>query len=354
MDKNTVPQNSTSGTIAIGVSIAILIILSTIVTIIAVVLIWSHKRRSTKQNLYTDSSYSTLSRGFRQQIQSQSVEQYSAELYDQVHLSPTGQTEFISKPESTNINSPSMTLQSSQSTHITAGDNRAEHSSALNAAIQATTSLSSQETHGNTCEQPTYAAVDKSKKKKLTKQSKKEDPKCKSTEEEPPVSPYRHAVPSASMEEKKGTAEKQESYCPTHTIEELYTAVKKKPKGKDEKDEEETPPIPSCTVEELYTAVKKKPKSNTDENKEAPSQTVLQNMAEDLYTEATKKPKDSSIEFDDTEAAPPIPPHTVKELYTAVMKKPKGNAEDKEEAPPIPPYIVKENLLMCGHNKPNA
>ena len=330
---------------AIGVSTAILLIISSALIVTVVVLIWSYKRRSVKKELYNDNSYSILSRGFGQQIQSQSI-QHSTQLYDQIHLSPsTGQTEFIHKSESANINNPSTTPQNFHPIHSTADGNRAEHSSALNAAIHATTSQSSQKTHGNTCEQPTYAyaAVDKSKKKKLTKQIKKEEPKCKSTEKGSPVSSYRHAVPSAPMQEKEGTAGKQETYCPSHTIEELYTAVKKKPKGKDEKDEEETPPIPPHTVEELYTAVQKKPKSNTDENKEAPSQTVLQNTAEDLYTEVTKKPKDSSTDSDDTEAAPPIPPHTVEELYTAVMKKPKGNAEDKEEAPPIPPYTVEEN-----------
>ena len=66
-------------------------------------------------------------------------------------------------------------------------------------------------------------------------------------------------------------------------------------------------------------------------------------MTEDLYTEVTKEPKDSSTESDDTEAAPPIPPHTVEELYTAVMKNPKESAEDIEETPPIPPYTVEEN-----------
>ena len=66
---------------------------------------------------------------------------------------------------------------------------------------------------------------------------------------------------------------------PPNTVEELYTAVKKKPKGSQPKDEEETPPIPSHTIEELYTAVEKKPKSIPDENKEeAPTQSVLQNV----------------------------------------------------------------------------
>ena len=46
---------------------------------------------------------------------------------------------------------------------------------------------------------------------------------------------------------------------------------------------------------------------------------------------------------DDEEEAPPIPAHTVEELYTAVVKKPKAStAEDEEEAPPVPPYTVDE------------
>ena len=186
--------------IAIGVSTAIRLILSSVLIVTVVVLTWSYKRRSAKKELYTDTLYSTLSRGFGQQIQPQSVQQEFAQLYDQIHLSPsTGQTEFIHKFESANINNPSTTLQNSHPIHSTA---------------------------------------------------------------------------SASMQKKKGTVEKQKS-CPFHTIEELYTAVKKKPKGNELKDEEEIPQIPPHTVEELYTAVQKKPKTNADENKEAPSQRVL-------------------------------------------------------------------------------
>ena len=168
MDKNTGPQNSTSGTIVIGVSIAILL-LSTILIVIVVLLIWSYKRRSAKQNLYTDSSYFILSRGSGQQIQPQSIQQDSAGLYDQIHLSPsTGQTEFIPKPESTNINNPSTTLQNSHPTYSIADDNKVEYSMAPNAANQATTSQRlSQKTHKSTCEQPTYAAVDESRRKNL-------------------------------------------------------------------------------------------------------------------------------------------------------------------------------------------
>ena len=148
-------------------------------------------------------------------------------------MSPsTGQTEFFPKPESANINNPSTTLQNSHPTYSIADNNRVEHSMALNAANQATTSQQlSHKTRENTCEQPTYAAVDKSRKKKFMK---KEDSKYTAAEKGPPVSPYNNEVPSASMQEMKGKAEEQE-INPPHTAEELYTAVKKKPKGSEPK-----------------------------------------------------------------------------------------------------------------------
>ena len=81
----------------------------------------------------------------------------------------------------------------------------------------------------------------------------------------------------------------------------------------------------------MYTAVQKKPKSRPhgDINEdEIPLNAVhttrgkpSHNMTEDLYTAVMKKPRG-------TEIAPPIPPHTVEELYTAVVKTPKGKAED--------------------------
>ena len=333
-------EQSQTVTTAIGVSTAILLILSSALIITVVVLIWSYKRRSAKKELYTDNSYSTLTRESGQQIHSQSIQQDSAQLYDQIHLSPsTGQTEFIPKSESTNINNPSTTLQHSHPIYSKANDDRAKQPSALNAGNQVTTSqLPLQKAHESTCEQPTYAAVNKSKKKKFKKQTKEEDPKYTAAEKGPPVSPYRNELPSVSMQEKKEIAEKQE-ICPSHAVEELYTAVKKKPKGSEPKDEEETPPIPPHTVEEQYTAVEKEQQSNADESKDkAPSQRVLQNTTEDLYTAVMKKPKHGS-----TEAAPPLPPHRAEELYTAVVKKPKESTENKEEAPPIPPHTVEEN-----------
>ena len=169
MDKKTetVPSNSNTGITSIGASIAILIIRSTILIII-VILIWTYKRRPARQNLNTDSSYSTLSRGSGLQVQPQPLQHDSAQLYDQIYFSPfTGWTEYIPKSETANImNNPSQISQYSHPTYSIAGDDITEHSSTLNAANQAITSqLSSQKAHESTSEQPTYAAVDKSKKK---------------------------------------------------------------------------------------------------------------------------------------------------------------------------------------------
>ena len=102
---------SNGNIIAIGVSIAMLLILSTTFIIIVIVLLWSYKSRLTKQKM-TDSTYSTLN---RRTGQLQSVKCDSPGLCDQIHLSPsTGQTEFIPKPQSENINNP---LCTSHPTH---------------------------------------------------------------------------------------------------------------------------------------------------------------------------------------------------------------------------------------------
>ena len=333
---------------------AVLLILSTILIIIVVVLIWSYKRRSAKQNLYTDSSYSTLSRGSGQQIQPQSIQQDSAGLYDQIHLSPsTGQTEFIPKPESANINNPSTTLQNSHPTYSIADDNRAEYSMALNVANQATTSQQlSHKTHENTCEQPTYAAVDKSRKKKFMK---KEDSKYTAAEKGPPVSPYRNGLPSASMQEMKEKAEEQE-INPPHMVEELYTAVKKKPEGSEPKDKEETPPIPPHTVEELYTVVEKKSKSNAGENEEAPPQTVeevdtsraklspiLQHTAENIMYQVTTPQLSSQKPHENTHEQPTYA--AVDKSKKKFKKQTKKEYKANEKWPPVSPF---------RHEVPNA
>jgi hypothetical protein len=337
-DSITSVVQSNTNIVAIGVSIVMLLILSAVLIITTTVLIWRYKRISSKQTQKNSSPYSTLN---RRAGQPQPLQQDSAELYDQIHLSPsTGQTEYIPN-ETANV---SQISKNSHPTYSTADEaDIAEHSSALNTAKATTSQLSSQKAHESTSEQPTYAAVDTSKMKKLKKN---DDMKCKAAGKGPPVAKY--AGTSASAQEIKENITKLEINSP-HTIEELYTAVEKKQKIGEPKGEQETPPTPPPhTVEELYTAVQKKPKcrfkaeSNKDEAPplhtveemhtagEKPSQ-IPQNVTEDLYTAVVKKPNDSSR--DDTEAPPSIPPHTVEELYTAVMKTPKSGAEDEEEAP---------------------
>ena len=200
--------------IAIGVSSVTVLILSSAVIITVVLLILRHKRRSTKHYLYTDSSYSILSRGSGQEVKPL---KNSSELYDQINLSPSaGQTKYIKKTETAeNItNNPSTSPQNTYPTYSMVGDDIAEHSSTPNAVNQVTTSqLSSQKVHECTSEQPAYAAVDKTK-KKFKRQTKKEDPQCKAAEKGSLVSPFRHETSSP------------------HTIKDLYTAIKKKPNQK--------------------------------------------------------------------------------------------------------------------------
>ena len=85
------------------------------------------------------------------------------------------------------------------------------------------------------------------------------------------------------------------------------------------------------SVEELYTAVKKKPKGSSVQVNEPLSQ-----AAEDLYIAVMKKPEEKE---ENDAIVPPTPPHTIEELYTAVNKTAKGNTMDDEEgAPPIPQH----------------
>ena len=89
-------SQSNTAIITIVVSTVGLLILSSALIIAAVVVIRNYRRRSAKQQLDTDAPYSTLNRGSRLQVQPQSTQQNSNELYNQIHLSPfTGQTEFI-------------------------------------------------------------------------------------------------------------------------------------------------------------------------------------------------------------------------------------------------------------------
>ena len=272
--------NGTQGvTILVGIGVAILIVLAAIVVVVTLVLLYLRKSSHPKAKSDYDNSYSTLRRGDTQQPQPHS-QQPPTDLYDQIQLSPsTGQAEIVSKAETENTN----TLSSHHTRVYTNIDK--DHCNKISGQDNVAMS-----------EQPTYAAVD-NKQKKNKEEKKREG-----------------VVLSVHCADKEDTKKKikQREATPTslHTTESpeaLYSVVKKKPKA----DKEETvPPPPPHSLEELYTAVKKNVKGSA---------------------------------MEEEEGAPQIPPHTIEELYTAVVKKPKGDSATESEtdgAPPIPPHTV--------------
>ena len=262
--------------VIIGIITAILIVLIATV-VIALVLF---RRKSVQQKPDYDGSYSTLSRENAQQMQPQSLHTH-AELYDQIKLSPsTGQTEFISKCESENINNslPPLSLDTHPSV------NTKQH-------IQQSTGASNRSLHDaeeSTSEQSTYTVVEKNKKwkKKVRGKESAQSQDTAAEKEGDSVPLYDlNTTDQKAVEQRDQPDQKQDAH------EETYAVVHKKSKKGIVNSIETATPIPSQKVdslEELYTTVKKKPTRNTAE---------------------------------DEEEAPPLPPHTVEELYTAVRKK---------------------------------
>ena len=246
-----------------------------------------------QRKLNYDTSYSTFSRENARQINSQLLHT-PAELYDQIQLSPsTGQAEFVSTNEIENINNSSP--PPSHDIHPIVDTEQPKCPSSATQQIN----LSQYDEEKSSSEQPNYAVVNKKKKRKRVKESAQRQ-NTTSQEEGGPV-PFhdikqrdqpkqRQDVHESTYavvhkESKKGKANTKETATPipsqkVDSPEELYIAVKKK----SAEDEEEVPPLPPHTVEELYTAVKKEPKGST------------------------------------AEEAPPLPPHTVEELYSVVQK----------------------------------
>ena len=81
-------------------------------------------------------------------------------------------------------------------------------------------------------------------------------------------------------------------------------------KTRAEREEKKPSPSPN-PVEELYTTVKKNIKGSA--MKEAPQ--IPLHRIDDLYSAVMKKPNNNPA-TDGAEASPPIPPHTVEELYS--------------------------------------
>jgi hypothetical protein len=224
-------QSNINNIVAIGVSIATLLILSTALIITATVLIWSYKRRSSKQ-VNNCSPYSTLN---RRAGQPQPLQQDSANLYDQIQLGPsTGQTKYI-----LTMNKPSQTSQNSHPIYSTIDEDIAEHSSISH--------LSSQKTRESTSEQPTYATINENNKKE-------EDLKHNMliTDKGPP-----HTIEDLHTEMMINPSygcvtlndvESSPSISP-YIVEELYTPVQM---CSVTMDEEEAPPIPLYSVIDPY------------------------------------------------------------------------------------------------------
>ena len=270
-------QSNTAAIIAIGVSTAMLLILSSALIITAAVLIRNYRRRSAKQDFYTDALYSTLNRGSEQQVQHQYMQQNSNDLYDQIHLSPsTGQTEFIPKPQSESI---------SNSHPVNPDTENSMNGVSVESEVNSPPAI--------------YAAIDNSKRKKVKKYDTKHTTAEKYTEKVSPTKGVSHTKGVYTEGEGNSIKRNQKPLDGRHTPD--YQNRNKV------NNEHESNPTPS--VEELYTAVKKKPKVS--------SVLVNEQAAEDLYTVVMKKPKKSSI---NDEVIPSLPPHTIEELYIAVNR----------------------------------
>ena len=233
-------------------------------------------RYKTKQDSDHDkieSSYSTLYRG-SEQFQPQSL--HDSKLDDPIELSPsTGQAELIHKTERKTPPPPKTShpiyssvdtnphcllntaaTEESKQTHDTATEKDVDVASVppKNYPQQNDQPKQGQETLKNM-----YAVVYKKSKKGMHKGSAELEKSAKKNTE-------LYTTFKTKQFEKDSTGEDKEEvpHLPLsqHKVEELYSAVKKKPKGSAAEDEVEAPPLPPHTVEELYTAVQKKPRTN--------------------------------------------------------------------------------------------
>ena len=293
--------------LVIGLTAAILIVLAAIVTlIIALVLIWRRFGRHKLKNVDTDGSYSKCQKG-NQQIQPQSLTT-STGIYNQIQPSPlTGQVEFIATK---NVNKRSI-----QNAH-----------KSYPGVDKGLLKLTSQPPYADTKKKngnKTWVRENESKQMDASAENDSHIASSKTVIKQRNRSTQKtdahegtYAVVHKKQKTGKTNANKTSISSPSCTgVEELYTAVKKKPKIRATKNEEEAPPVPPHTMEQLYTAVKKKPKDNMAHDEAAPP--IPAHAVKQLYTAVRKKPKDRKMR---DEAAPPIPPHTGEELYTAVQK----------------------------------
>ena len=124
---------------------------------------------------------------------------------------------------------------------------------------------------------------------------------------------------------------------------------------KKQKKDVDAPPVPPHTVEELYTAVAKNSKVKAIGDEEKPIQDQLPLPTFTIKEQYTAVQRDSKDKVENKEVAPLPPPYTVEELYTAVQKTIKGTSvEGEDEAPPIPPHTVEELYTAVMMKKPKG
>ena len=254
-EKMSQPSSTTS--LVVGLSTPILIALLVMLIIIIILLFWYHWRKSTKQKQnseHQDGSYSTHNRGSNQA----QIASASANLYEQIQLSPSSdQTEIIptAKDENTSRNS----ILQPDIHHIYSSVDMEQSQPTPHQPTQQVI-VPKQYEEDNILEGPTYAVVEKSRKRK--KEQMNEDD---SGNESPPVPPYNPLNHSIAKQEANATARTDPKQQVQEALEEMYAIVNKKPKM----GEEETapPPIPPHPVEELYTVVKKNPTTEAVDDK---------------------------------------------------------------------------------------
>ena len=307
--------------LSLGISATILLL--ALVVIITIASLWINIRRKAAKQ---DHPHST-----DQEENTQSQSQANANVYEQFHLSPS--TEFISPTGNEPISNIPWQSQADLHSSIDAGQPKPI----------------SQEME----EDPMYAAIEKGNNKEQHKDSHDGSPLHSNNQNV--AATYDKASATDDSEQKLGEDALKEMYTvvsknlridkeesappiPPQVVDKLcIPADQKNPNSTTVTiHNEEALSMPPLSAEELYTAIKKRPKE--DENEEiAPP--IPPHTVEELYTAIMKKPKGNA---ETEEQTPPILPYTVEELYTAVQKKPKDadTVDNEEEAPPIPPYTV--------------
>ena len=220
------------------------------------------------------------------------------DLYDQLHLSPsTGQAEFISKTE-TDKNNNCLQHHNQHSINLSVDTEKPNSPTSPVKSTSADKNIS-------TLEQPTYAVVDKKKKRIKDK----EPAHCASQSS---------SARNQSLTTYKTAKGKKSVYLPNqNTTQKCNQKAGNRNRLRCHQQYMQETAIDS--LEEMYTAVRKKTKeSATTANFEEAAPTIPPHTVEELYTAVMKKPK--AKETDDVMEAPPVPPHTVEELYTAVQK----------------------------------